>query len=241
MSDNAIKWRNWIREQEFDAIKDRLLSRASDNARLLEIGGGNGLQAKCLVELGFDVVSIDPQPRQPSHFPVKEGDSANLVFDDKNFDVIFSSNVLEHVVDLDKAFSEMKRVIKDGGIMIHTMPTHYSTIFTLAVQPIGYFIKVGVVLRYGVKFIKKAFSKKAEPAEIKKTESKGKELPDFNKGNVAEAFKMLNPVRLFISRPHGTSKNCFTEIVDWRPDSWQKRFEQAPFAFCSFQVCGVSV
>ena len=143
---------NWFRQQEFDAIKEWLVPAAAEKTKVLEIGGGNGFLAKCLADMGFDVVSIDPQPREPSYFPVRKGDATRLDFEDKSFDVIFSSSVLAHITDLGAAFSEMKRVLKGGGIMVHMMPTHYSTIFTLALQPIGYLIKVGLMVSYGLKF-----------------------------------------------------------------------------------------
>jgi SAM-dependent methyltransferase len=48
-----------------------------------------------------------------------EGSSQQLSFPDNTFDLIYSSSVLEHIHDLGSAMSEMARVLKPGGVMIH--------------------------------------------------------------------------------------------------------------------------
>lgn len=230
MREKALRWQNWVRQQEFDAVKPWLKQKLVDQARVLEVGGGNGLLAGRLAEMGFDVISIDPEPREPSFFPVRKGDCAKLEFEDGSFDVIFSSNVLEHVDDLGAALAEMRRVLKEGGIMVHTMPTHYATIFTLLVRPVGYFIKIGLMISYGFKFAAFALAGAVKLSTAGSTAAKGsRRHPQLNKRNIKDAVKMANPVRLFISWPHGTSPNCFTEIRDWKPETWCERFGQAGF------------
>ena len=48
-----------------------------------------------------------------------------LTFQDNSFDVLINSDVLEHVSDLNKALSEIKRVLKPGGFHIFTLPVDY--------------------------------------------------------------------------------------------------------------------
>ena len=45
-----------------------------------------------------------------------------LTFPDNRFDLLINSDVLEHVNDLDKALSEIKRVLKPGGYHVFTIP-----------------------------------------------------------------------------------------------------------------------
>jgi len=45
-----------------------------------------------------------------------------LTFPDNTFDLLINSDVLEHVNDLDKALSEIKRVLKPGGYHVFTIP-----------------------------------------------------------------------------------------------------------------------
>lgn len=61
-------------------------------------------------------------------------DVCDLPIQDKTLDLIFSSSVLEHVYDPEKAVSEMRRVVKSGGYVyaeipfmraFHMMPVDY--------------------------------------------------------------------------------------------------------------------
>jgi SAM-dependent methyltransferase len=45
-----------------------------------------------------------------------------LTFADESFDVVLTSEVLEHVVDLDRALAEIRRVLKPGGLHVFTVP-----------------------------------------------------------------------------------------------------------------------
>ena len=49
-----------------------------------------------------------------------------LTFSDESFDLIITSDVLEHVSDLEKALSEIYRVLKPDGYHIFTIPVDYS-------------------------------------------------------------------------------------------------------------------
>ena len=93
--------------------------------RVLEIGGGNGLQAAKIAEWGCNVISIDLMERtnKAIHFDVGDYDGVNIPFENGHFDIVFSSNVLEHVVDIDRLLNECKRVMKPDGLAIHIMPT----------------------------------------------------------------------------------------------------------------------
>jgi SAM-dependent methyltransferase len=49
-------------------------------------------------------------------------DITNLHFADNSFDMMVSSEVLEHVPNLNAAFAEMRRVIRPGGVHLFTVP-----------------------------------------------------------------------------------------------------------------------
>jgi len=61
---------------------------------------------------------------------VRNENLERLTFEDKLFDLIITSDVLEHVSDLDKALSEIHRVLKPGGYHIFTVPVDSSLIRT---------------------------------------------------------------------------------------------------------------
>ncbi len=95
-------------------------------ARVLELGGGRGLQAAILSSWGCEVHSVDVAGRELRGdllFPIQEYDGSHLPFSTATFDVVFSSNVLEHVVNLHDLLSETRRVLVAGGIALHLMPS----------------------------------------------------------------------------------------------------------------------
>lgn len=229
MRNIAIKWINHNRREELEALRSVLESLPAQ-AKLLEIGGGNGFLAQRLAEMGFDIISIDPKPRQPAFYPVQHGHCDNLDFADDSFDAIFSSNVLEHVDDLPAALAEMKRVLKPNGTMIHTMPTPFTTVLTMITQPIGYLFGLGFVFNQIIKFLtsRLRLSPKSCSNDSRGPPS-GSVNMSLNRTTVATTLKMLNPLRLIVCPPHGTSPSCLTELRDWRPDAWKKKFQQAGF------------
>ena len=84
-------------------------------ATILEIGGGNGHSAFLLSEHGYSVRSIDVAPWPNVHrHPVEIYDGRTLPADDSSVDIVFSTNVLEHIVDLSLTMREVHRVLKPG-------------------------------------------------------------------------------------------------------------------------------
>ena len=61
------------------------------------------------------------------HDDVRCEDVQHLTYNDASFDVITHTEVLEHVPDDRRAFVELRRVLKPGGIMLFTVPLHGGT------------------------------------------------------------------------------------------------------------------
>ena len=96
------------------------------DGRLLEIGAGTGWQAKELQNKGYDVSAIDlltSNLRDNRIWPVVDYDGKMIPFEDNTFDIVFSSNVLEHVLHVHEFQVEIHRVLRPGGMAIHVLPS----------------------------------------------------------------------------------------------------------------------
>jgi 2-polyprenyl-3-methyl-5-hydroxy-6-metoxy-1,4-benzoquinol methylase len=96
--------------------------------RILDIGCGTGLNARHLAAQGHSVVGLDLSPVAIEQFRANgfEGivcDVANGVpLVDGSFDLVFTSEVIEHVADTGTFLSEAHRLLKDNGILVLTTP-----------------------------------------------------------------------------------------------------------------------
>lgn len=66
------------------------------------------------------------------HSPIADvkADILQLPFDDSSFDVVICNHVLEHIVDDQKAMSELFRVMKKGGFGIFQVPQELNRVIT---------------------------------------------------------------------------------------------------------------
>src|SRR5262245_37570899 len=111
-----------LRSEELSHILPLLPPQAA----ILEIGAGMGWQARALAERGFSVTAIDIpgslESKQRVH-AVVEYDGFHLPFPGGHFNVVFSSNVLEHIPHLETFEAEIGRVLETSGKAIHIVPS----------------------------------------------------------------------------------------------------------------------
>ena len=118
-----VDWLGKIREHEVQYFCGLMQPGIT---KILEIGGGTGHQALAISELGFDIVSIDVASStyvNDQVFPVSTYDGKKIPFENECFDLVISSNTLEHIQDLDKFQSEICRILKPNGFCLHAMLT----------------------------------------------------------------------------------------------------------------------
>jgi len=128
--DRVNYYQEKIRRTEWEAVKPFIKAHSA----FLDVGcgAGNNLRAAA-EELQCRVQGIDPQPgahgvgryssRSLDSLPVDTGTAEHLPYHDEQFDVVFSSHVLEHVTDVVQTLNEMSRVLKNDGTLIVGMPT----------------------------------------------------------------------------------------------------------------------
>lgn len=92
-----------------------VVEHAPAPARLLEVGCGEGHLARRLVELGYDVVAIDPDAPEGDIFrraSLEEFDSP------QPFDVVVARRSLHHIADLEAAVTKIHSLLHEGGTLI---------------------------------------------------------------------------------------------------------------------------
>ncbi|MDA8560536.1 class I SAM-dependent methyltransferase [Nitrospinae bacterium] len=111
-----------IRLYELDVVSSML----PPEGRLLEIGAGTGWQAEALEKRGYNVSAIDlpsSDYRENRIWPVVDYDGQKIPFDDNTFDIVFSSNALEHIPHIYEFQNEIHRVLKLDGCVLHVIPS----------------------------------------------------------------------------------------------------------------------
>ena len=68
----------------------------------------------------FAVCGLDP-----SH--ARQGTNTDLTYPDSSFDLVFSSHCLEHSDDIERTFSEIRRILKPGGTLFFAVPIGYDS------------------------------------------------------------------------------------------------------------------
>jgi 2-polyprenyl-3-methyl-5-hydroxy-6-metoxy-1,4-benzoquinol methylase len=105
--------------------------------RILDVGCGSGLNASILAQHGHTVVGVDLSPVAIAKFRAAgfEGHICDVTqgipCPDESFDVVFASEVIEHVVDTEQFLGEIRRVLRPGGTLVLTTPNSAFWVYRL--------------------------------------------------------------------------------------------------------------
>jgi ubiquinone/menaquinone biosynthesis C-methylase UbiE len=127
-------------DEQIEALSQWTSLRAK---KILEIGSGCGaFVVRARAAYGLDVYGVEPSLGEFSanlsvcremlnHFElpadcVLDAQGEALPFPDGSFDIIHSSNVLEHVADPEKTLAEAMRVLRPGGLLHIVVPNYGS-------------------------------------------------------------------------------------------------------------------
>lgn len=138
----------------WNMLTETYLKLAIDNTRegdvILDVGCGVGNYIIPLSKNNRICYGIDPfyevsllkaqqkaKDENVINLPILLAVGENLPFKDKKFNVVLLQSTLQHVNDQDKTLSEIKRVLKDNGFLLVSVPTNgnISTLFIKTKKP----------------------------------------------------------------------------------------------------------
>ena len=95
--------------------------------RALDVGARAGHQTRWLAAQGYSVTSIDVEQLFPECRVVNADE--RLPFGDAEFDLVWCSEVIEHLRDPAFSLNELRRVTRPGGVLVLTTPNSYAWLF----------------------------------------------------------------------------------------------------------------
>lgn len=208
-----------IRLVELRQIEAILGARVPGDARILEIGAGTGWQSRELAERGYQVFAIDIPTSNHGKgriWPIIDFDGRHIPFANAGFDVVYSSNVLEHVEDIATLNAEMARVLRPGGYAIHYVPTSAWRAWSLLAFYPALFLDAWGRMR-------------------------GRLFPE--KGRIAETAGAHAPpsapfarklVRRILPHAHGAQGTYWTELARFKRGSWDRLFTESGWSIDSY-------
>ncbi len=112
-----------LSESSIQFMIDRLDPSATT---LIDVGCGNGYFLSRLKGTGLETWGCDVFDSAPfQHSRYVQGDIEDLPFEDNQFDIVTSHHTLEHVIDLEKSISELKRIARKQLMIVVPCQRYY--------------------------------------------------------------------------------------------------------------------
>jgi SAM-dependent methyltransferase len=202
---------------------ERVVAWFAPGARVLELGAGTGQQSRELAARGFVVEAVElPDSNYAGDrlFRVTEYDGRHIPFPDRSFDIVYSSNVLEHVPDLGQMHKEIRRVLRTDGRAVHVLPTHAWRFWTtISAFPTG--VQYAATLRSQLR-------PRWPPS-----------LSDARRLTGAGLQAGRHLASAFRQRRHGERGNLMTETWLFLPEWWRRNFRRNGFEILRDEPMGL--
>lgn len=118
-------------ERRLEIVFDELLAHENlAGCAVLDVGCGTGWFSQRAARRGARVTSLDigtrllARVRDKCESRLVAADACALPFRASSFDVVISSECIEHTLDPALAFREIHRVTRPGGLLVVTVPNH---------------------------------------------------------------------------------------------------------------------
>jgi ubiquinone/menaquinone biosynthesis C-methylase UbiE len=195
-----------IRMAETGLALAAISQHKAKGAQVIEIGGGAGWQAQELAAAGYEITSFDlPNSEYAGRrvFPIRDYDGYTIPAPERSCDVIFSSNVLEHIPHVAALQSELHRVLRPGGVAVHLVPSAAWRFWTIA----GHY-----------PWVAKAAAESLFAAHTPATAAVATAVGRHSIAGLA--------ARIVVPPRHGEVGNAFTELWHFSRYRWTPLFEK---------------
>lgn len=194
--------------------------------KTLELGAGDGFISDILADFTKELVCTDLNPARlakTNHnnitFRICDAEKIDEYFGPKEFDMIFSSSLLEHLPDWHRALLGIHKLLADDGISIHFMPNRNWKIATILLYIPNKITETIDKIITGRIFKRRQGHKWLKP--YKET---------FGGNNLKVGRKrQFFLSKLFLPRMHGVSNNTVEEFIAFGKKRWVDKFESACF------------
>ncbi len=113
-----------LRNPEMWPINTVIRKILKGNGRILEIGPGNWPKSPISKTIFLELTVTAAANLRRIGANSSTGSIENIPFKDESFDVVVALEVIEHVSNVQKSFSDVKRVLKKKGHFIFSTPIH---------------------------------------------------------------------------------------------------------------------
>jgi ubiquinone/menaquinone biosynthesis C-methylase UbiE len=214
------KHRRRKRELEIELILQTVLDYlqkrqyGENTIQSLEFGCGDGFQIPYLQQISkvtaIDVYTSEEIERKPldNFF---ECSISETPFQDEQFDLIFSSHVIEHIEDLDASFREMRRIGRQDCLYAFSVPTNIWMLLSVPAQYYSRFL--GLCNRLSGKSIRDN-----ELQHVANTQESY-----IRRGFVSRLWRKIIPVG------HGINEDFLKCLFSFRIKAWERLFQDNGF------------
>jgi len=217
-------WNQWLhnyRKRELYIIFSRCPKKVFKFT--LEIGAGDGFQSKLLNNYTEKLISTDINPArlkldasESIEYKICDAERLDDTFEKEQFDLVFSSNLLEHVPNPSAVLSGIYHILKNDGLAIHVLPNRFWKLCQLLFFIPHQFIRALEILT----------TRDGLVAFYKKIEKVGG--GDINNQKICIQKKSFL-YRLLMPMPHGISFGHPEELFAFSKRRWIEEFRRTQF------------
>ena len=214
---NHTNYLHNLRREEINLIEKYL---QNGHGTILEIGAGEGFQSEILKNYCNKLYCTDlnserliKKNNNSIFYKICDAEKIDQYFNSNTFDLVFSSNVFEHLPNPSSALKGIKSILKNDGLVINIIPNPFFD-FTI------------ILLHYPNYIITKV------ERILNKIFSGGKNIrKSINRENNLKKKKRKSLLtKLFsLPRPHGVSNSFINEIKQFSKSNWINLFDKEGF------------